>query len=57
MRTLSVSHPQKLKLLHRNEYFEGLDESLLKQVAEHMQLREYERGEALFWEEIGRAHV
>lgn len=50
MRTLSVSHPQKLKLLHRNEYFEGLDESLLKQVAEHMQLREYERGEALFWE-------
>ncbi|MBN1453406.1 MAG: Crp/Fnr family transcriptional regulator [Anaerolineales bacterium] len=50
MRTLSVSHSQKLKLLHGNEYFDGLDESLLKQVAEHMQLREYERGEALFWE-------
>jgi CRP/FNR family transcriptional regulator len=50
MHTLSVSSTQKLKLLQRNEYFEGLDESLLQQVATHMQLREYERGEALFWE-------
>ena len=50
MHTLSVGSAQKLKLLHKNEYFEGLDESLLNQVAEHMQLREYERGEALFWE-------
>ncbi|MGB7874291.1 MAG: Crp/Fnr family transcriptional regulator [Anaerolineales bacterium] len=37
-------------MLHKNEYFEGLDESLLKQVTAHMQLREYDRGEALFWE-------
>jgi CRP/FNR family transcriptional regulator len=50
MHTLSVSHSQKLNLLHKNEYFEGLDEGLLQQVATHMQLREYERGEALFWE-------
>jgi CRP/FNR family transcriptional regulator len=50
MHTLSVSHTQKLNLLHNNEYFEGLDEGLLEQVATHMQLREYERGEALFWE-------
>ena len=50
MHTLSVGSAQKLKLLHKNEYFEGLDESLLNQVAAHMQLREYERGEALFWE-------
>ena len=50
MRTLSVDSAQKLKLLHKNEYFEGLDEGLLYQVAEHMQLREYERSEALFWE-------
>jgi len=50
MHTLSVNPSQKLNLLHKNEYFEGLDEGLLKQVAEHMQLREYERGEALFWE-------
>lgn len=50
MRTLNVSQSQKLNLLHKNEYFEGLDESLLEQVTKHMQLREYERGEALFWE-------
>ena len=50
MHSLSASPAQKLKLLHKNEYFEGLDEGLLNQVAAHMQLREYERGEALFWE-------
>jgi len=50
MHILSVEPAKKLKLLHKNEYFEGLDEGLLKQVAAHMQLREYERGEALFWE-------
>ena len=51
MHILSVSLAQKLKLLHKNEYFEGLDEGLLNQVTAHMQLREYERGEALFWED------
>jgi CRP/FNR family cyclic AMP-dependent transcriptional regulator len=50
MHILSVEPTQKLKLLHQNEYFEGLDENMIKQVAAHMQLREYERGEALFWE-------
>ena len=50
MRTLRVDTSQKLKLLHKNEYFEGLAEGLLNHVAAHMQLREYERGEALFWE-------
>ncbi len=50
MRTLSVTHSQKLSLLHKNEYFEGLDDDLLAHVAMHMQLREYEKGEALFWE-------
>lgn len=50
MRTVTASHSQKLNLLRNNEYFEGLNEGLLEQVAMHMQLREYERGEALFWE-------
>ena len=50
MHLLSASSSQKLKLLHKNEYFEGLDKDLLNQIAAHMQLREYERGEALFWE-------
>jgi CRP/FNR family transcriptional regulator len=50
MHILSVDSSKKLNLLHKNEYFEGLDEGLLNQVAAHMQFREYERGEALFWE-------
>lgn len=50
MKTLKATSAKKLDLLRRNEYFEGLNEDLLKQVVEHMQLREFERGEALFWE-------
>ena len=50
MHTISTTLTHKLSLLHKNEYFEGLEEGLLKQVAAHMQLREFERGEALFWE-------
>jgi CRP/FNR family transcriptional regulator len=50
MHILRVDTDQKLKLLQKNEYFEGLDEGILRQVTEHMQFREYERGEALFWE-------
>ena len=50
MHTLSVDSARKLKLLHQNEYFAGLNEGLLNEVASHMQLREFERGEALFWE-------
>lgn len=50
MRIVPVDVSAKLAVLRSNEYFEGLDESLLEQVAAHMQLREFERGEALFWE-------
>ena len=50
MHVLNATTAQKLKLLHQNEYFEGLNENLLNQVAMHMHLHEYERGEALFWE-------
>ncbi|GAB4425917.1 MAG: Crp/Fnr family transcriptional regulator [Anaerolineales bacterium] len=50
MKTLNTTFTQKMALLRRNEYFEGLDEALLQQIAAHMQLREFERGEALFWE-------
>jgi len=50
VKTYPATNAQKLSLLRRNEYFEGLDTDILKQVADHMQLREYERGEALFWE-------
>lgn len=50
MHILNATTGQKLALLHQNEYFEGLNENLLNQVATQMQLHEYERGEALFWE-------
>jgi CRP/FNR family transcriptional regulator len=50
LKTLKATSAKKLDLLRRNEYFEGLNEDLLIQVVEHMQLREFERGEALFWE-------
>jgi CRP-like cAMP-binding protein len=50
MRTVPVETPKKIALLRRNEYFEGLDKTLLARVADHMQLREFERGEVLFWE-------
>ena len=50
MRTISIEPPKKIARLRCNEYFEGLDEPLLARVADHMQLREYERGEVLFWE-------
>jgi len=50
VKTYPTTNAQKLSLLHSNEYFEGLDIEILKQVADHMQLRKYERGEALFWE-------
>lgn len=50
MRIVAVDVAAKLAVLRSNQYFEGLDEALLEQVAAHMQLREFERGEALFWE-------
>ena len=50
MHILSADLAKKLELLRKNEYFEGLDEDLFKQIAVHMQLREYKRGEAIFWE-------
>ncbi len=33
-----------------NEYFDDLSENILKDIAEHMHLREYQRGDVLFWE-------
>ncbi len=50
MKTYKTTTAKKLDLLRGNEYFDGLNEDLLKQVAKHMQLHEFERGEALFWE-------
>ena len=50
MRILHSDHRQQIKLLRGNEYFDTLPDSILEQITTHMQLREYERGEAMFWE-------
>jgi CRP-like cAMP-binding protein len=50
MRLVQVSKTEKLKTLRVNMYFDELPENVLKDIAEVTQLREYERGEVLFWE-------
>ncbi|MDP2776760.1 MAG: Crp/Fnr family transcriptional regulator, partial [Anaerolineales bacterium] len=40
----------KIKVLRGNEYFDDLTENMLKEIAEHMHLREYQRGDVMFWE-------
>lgn len=36
--------------MRENEYFDDLTEIILKEVADRMHLREYQRGDVLFWE-------
>jgi len=50
MKLVEVSKADKLKTLSKNLYFDELPESILKNIAAHTQLREYERGNNLFWE-------
>lgn len=50
MRILHSDKLQRLDMLRKNEYFDTMPDSLLEQIADHMQLREYERGEVFFWE-------
>jgi len=40
----------RVSTLRGNEYFNGLPENLLREIAVHMQLHEYQRGDVLFWE-------
>ena len=50
MKLVEVSKSQKLKALSRNLFFDELPDDILKTIASHTQLREYERGDILFWE-------
>jgi CRP/FNR family transcriptional regulator len=50
MKFLPSEKKQRVEILKQNEYFDDLPASLCEQIADHMHLREYERGEALFWE-------
>jgi CRP/FNR family transcriptional regulator len=50
MKLIETSNDQRIKTLRGNSYFIDLPEPLLKEITAHMQLREYERGDVLFWE-------
>jgi CRP-like cAMP-binding protein len=50
MKSVDVSQSAKLKTIRNNPYFDDLPAEMLTHIAEHTQLREYERGDILFWE-------
>ena len=50
MKSVETSLSLRVKTLQRNSYFNDLSESMLNEIASHMQLREYQRGDVLFWE-------
>jgi CRP-like cAMP-binding protein len=50
MKQIEVSPSSKIKTLRGNEYFNDLPDVILKEIAAHMQLHEYQRGDVFFWE-------
>jgi CRP/FNR family transcriptional regulator, dissimilatory nitrate respiration regulator len=50
MKSIETNEKQRIKVLRGNEYFDDLPETMLKDIAAHMHLREYQRGDVLFWE-------
>ena len=50
MKPVETSINERLGTLRGNEYFDDLPEPMLKEIAAQMHLREYQRGDVLFWE-------
>ncbi len=50
MQLISIGQQDKLRTLKVNQYFHGLSTASLKELAVHMTLRRFERGEVLLWE-------
>jgi CRP/FNR family transcriptional regulator len=50
MKIIETSFKKKVEALRENEYFDDLPEGMLKEIAEHTHLREYQRGDIMFWE-------
>jgi CRP/FNR family transcriptional regulator len=50
MKSIETITKERIKVLRGNEYFDDLPDSLLKEISAHMDLREYQRGDVLFWE-------
>ena len=50
MKSIESKASEKINVLKGNEYFDELSESILKDITEYMHLREFQRGDILFWE-------
>lgn len=50
MKTVETRFEQRIETLRDNEYFNDLPDSLLKDIAQHTHLHEYQRGDVLMWE-------
>ena len=50
MKAVETTLEKRITTLRSNEYFDDLSESMLKEISGRMHLREYQRGDVLFWE-------
>lgn len=50
MKILSIKQQEKVKTLQKNQFFQGLGDSSLQELAEHTNLVGYGRGEIVIWE-------
>lgn len=50
MKPIETKAEIRIKTLKGNVYFDDLPENMLKEIANHMSLREYVRGDVLLWE-------
>lgn len=50
MKTIETTLNQKMDALRGNPYFDDLAEAMLRDIAQHTRLGEYQRGDVLFWE-------
>jgi len=50
MKTVETTLEQRIQTLRGNTYFNDLSENLLRDIAPHTHLREYQRGDVLMWE-------
>ncbi len=50
MKVLTTDLDARIRVLRSNIYFDDLPEEMLQEIARHMYLREFQRGEVLFWE-------
>ncbi len=51
MHIMSVGQEEIIAVLRENPYFRGLDDYILRELAEDTVLRAYQRGEMLFWQD------